>query len=89
MPGTDGVDALRGLRDAGNPARVLVITSFTEPAAVLPGGPRRRRRLRLQGHRPARAGRRDPVRARRARAAATRRGPAAGRRDEPGRRGRR
>jgi len=36
MPGTDGVAALRGLRAAGNPARVLVITSFTEPAAVLP-----------------------------------------------------
>jgi DNA-binding NarL/FixJ family response regulator len=36
MPGTDGVAALRGLREAGNPARVLVITSFTEPAAVLP-----------------------------------------------------
>jgi DNA-binding NarL/FixJ family response regulator len=36
MPGVDGVAALRGLREAGNPARVLVITSFTEPAAVLP-----------------------------------------------------
>ena len=36
MPGTGGVDALRGLRERGNPARVLVITSFTEPSAVLP-----------------------------------------------------
>jgi DNA-binding NarL/FixJ family response regulator len=36
MPGADGVAALRGLRASGNPARVLVITSFTEPAAVLP-----------------------------------------------------
>jgi DNA-binding NarL/FixJ family response regulator len=36
MPGTDGVAALDGLRAAGNAARVLVITSFTEPAAVLP-----------------------------------------------------
>jgi DNA-binding NarL/FixJ family response regulator len=36
MPGSDGVAALRGLRAAGSPARVLVITSFTEPAAVLP-----------------------------------------------------
>lgn len=36
MPGADGVTALRGLRAAGNPARVLVITSFTEPTAVLP-----------------------------------------------------
>jgi DNA-binding NarL/FixJ family response regulator len=36
MPGADGVAALHGLRAAGNPARVLVITSFTEPSAVLP-----------------------------------------------------
>ncbi len=36
MPGADGVSALHGLRAAGNPARVLVITSFTEPSAVLP-----------------------------------------------------
>jgi DNA-binding NarL/FixJ family response regulator len=34
MPGADGVVALRGLRD--NPARVLVVTSYTEPSAVLP-----------------------------------------------------
>ncbi|HEY7598089.1 MAG TPA: response regulator transcription factor [Actinophytocola sp.] len=36
MPGADGVSALHGLREAGNPAKVLVITSFTEPSAVLP-----------------------------------------------------
>src|ERR1700760_3595942 len=36
MPGSDGVTALHELRRLGNPARVLVITSFTEPAAVLP-----------------------------------------------------
>ena len=36
MPGSDGLDALRGLKERRNPARVLVITSFTEPAAVLP-----------------------------------------------------
>ena len=36
MPGADGIAALRGLRRSGNPARVLVVTSFTEPAAVLP-----------------------------------------------------
>jgi DNA-binding NarL/FixJ family response regulator len=36
MPGTDGVAALQELRRTENPARVLVITSFTEPAAVLP-----------------------------------------------------
>jgi DNA-binding NarL/FixJ family response regulator len=34
MPGADGITALRGLRD--NPARVLVVTSYTEPSAVLP-----------------------------------------------------
>jgi DNA-binding NarL/FixJ family response regulator len=36
MPGSDGADALRALRERSNPARVLVITSFTEPTAVLP-----------------------------------------------------
>jgi DNA-binding NarL/FixJ family response regulator len=36
MPGSDGLEALHGLREQGNPAKVLVITSFTEPAAVLP-----------------------------------------------------
>lgn len=36
MPVADGVAALHGLRERGNPARVLVITSFTEPTAVLP-----------------------------------------------------
>jgi DNA-binding NarL/FixJ family response regulator len=30
------VAALNGLRESGNPAKVLVITSFTEPSAVLP-----------------------------------------------------
>jgi DNA-binding NarL/FixJ family response regulator len=34
MPGADGVTALHGLRD--NPARVLVVTSYTEPSTVLP-----------------------------------------------------
>jgi DNA-binding NarL/FixJ family response regulator len=36
MPGTDGVAALHELRQRGNPARVLIITSFTEPSTVLP-----------------------------------------------------
>jgi DNA-binding NarL/FixJ family response regulator len=36
MPGTDGVAALHELRKRGNPARVLIITSFTEPSTVLP-----------------------------------------------------
>jgi DNA-binding NarL/FixJ family response regulator len=36
MPGADGLVALHGLRESGNAAKVLIITSFTEPAAVLP-----------------------------------------------------
>ncbi|MFJ6728924.1 response regulator [Streptomyces sp. NPDC091281] len=36
MPGTDGVDALRRLRELDNPARVLVVTSFTEQRTVVP-----------------------------------------------------
>ncbi|GGX78526.1 response regulator [Streptomyces minutiscleroticus] len=36
MPGTDGVEALRRLRAAGNPARVLIVTSFTEQRTVVP-----------------------------------------------------
>ncbi|MFE2939925.1 response regulator [Streptomyces sp. NPDC059255] len=36
MPGSDGIEALRGLRDLGNPARVLIVTSFTEQRTVVP-----------------------------------------------------
>jgi DNA-binding NarL/FixJ family response regulator len=36
MPDGDGVQALRDLRERGNSARVLVVTSFTEASAVLP-----------------------------------------------------
>ena len=36
MPGTDGVEALRWLREVDNPARVLVVTSFTEQRTVVP-----------------------------------------------------
>ncbi|WP_410539092.1 response regulator [Streptomyces sp. KL2] len=36
MPGADGVEALRTLRGLGNPARVLVVTSFTEQRTVVP-----------------------------------------------------
>ncbi|MFI8345753.1 response regulator [Streptomyces sp. NPDC085596] len=36
MPGTDGIDALRKLRELGNPARVLIVTSFTERRTVVP-----------------------------------------------------
>ncbi|MDQ0962813.1 DNA-binding NarL/FixJ family response regulator [Streptomyces sp. B4I13] len=36
MPGMDGVEALRRLRDLGNPARVLIVTSFTERRTVVP-----------------------------------------------------
>lgn len=36
MPGVDGIEALRKLRDLGNPSRVLVVTSFTEKRTVVP-----------------------------------------------------
>ena len=36
MPGTDGIEALRELRRLDNPARVLVVTSFTEQRTVVP-----------------------------------------------------
>ncbi|ATL81986.1 two-component system response regulator [Streptomyces malaysiensis subsp. malaysiensis] len=36
MPGLDGIEALRALRDLDNPARVLVVTSFTEKRTVVP-----------------------------------------------------
>ncbi|MFF8711592.1 response regulator [Streptomyces sp. NPDC015184] len=36
MPGTDGIEALRTLRGLQNPARVLIVTSFTEQRTVVP-----------------------------------------------------
>ncbi|MFD7033708.1 response regulator [Streptomyces sp. NPDC059917] len=36
MPGADGLDALRRLRELGNAARVLIVTSFTEQRTVVP-----------------------------------------------------
>ncbi|MER5967559.1 response regulator transcription factor [Streptomyces sp. NPDC002057] len=36
MPGTDGIEALKRLRALANPARVLVVTSFTEQRTVVP-----------------------------------------------------
>jgi DNA-binding NarL/FixJ family response regulator len=36
MPAADGVDALHALREREIHARVLVVTSYTEPSAVLP-----------------------------------------------------
>ncbi|MEV6264464.1 response regulator transcription factor [Streptomyces sp. NPDC051784] len=36
MPGTDGIEALRTLRKLENPARVLIVTSFTEQRTVVP-----------------------------------------------------
>ncbi|AUA14712.1 response regulator [Streptomyces sp. SID8382] len=36
MPGLGGIEALRTLRDLDNPARVLVVTSFTEKRTVVP-----------------------------------------------------
>ncbi|GAA2776513.1 response regulator transcription factor [Streptomyces rameus] len=36
MPGLDGIGALRRLHEIGNPARVLIVTSFTEQRTVVP-----------------------------------------------------
>ncbi|MGW5423246.1 response regulator [Streptomyces sp. NPDC003943] len=36
MPGTGGIEALKQLRELGNPARVLIVTSFTEQRTVVP-----------------------------------------------------
>ncbi|SNR90576.1 response regulator [Actinacidiphila glaucinigra] len=36
MPGVDGIEALRRLRDNGSKARVLIVTSFTEQRTVVP-----------------------------------------------------
>ncbi|MEV7523702.1 response regulator transcription factor [Streptomyces sp. NPDC091371] len=36
MPGTDGIEALRRLRELENPARVLIVTSFTEQRTAIP-----------------------------------------------------
>ncbi|WP_069172274.1 response regulator [Streptomyces griseus] len=36
MPGTDGIEALRRLRALENPAKVLIVTSFTEQRTVVP-----------------------------------------------------
>ncbi|GAA1719215.1 response regulator [Streptomyces yatensis] len=36
MPGLDGIEALRTLRDLDNAARVLIVTSFTEKRTVVP-----------------------------------------------------
>ncbi|MFE6228639.1 MULTISPECIES: response regulator transcription factor [unclassified Streptomyces] len=36
MPGTDGIEALKRLRALANPAKVLVVTSFTEQRTVVP-----------------------------------------------------
>ena len=88
MPGSDGVEALRELRSASNPARVLVVTSFTEPAAVLPAVRAGAQGFVYKDVRPERPGRGHPRRARRACAAQPGRGRAAHRRRDPAARAR-
>jgi DNA-binding NarL/FixJ family response regulator len=36
MPGMNGIEALRDMQAAGTKTRVLVVTSFTDPAVVMP-----------------------------------------------------
>ncbi|GAA2508845.1 response regulator [Streptomyces gobitricini] len=36
MPGMDGIEALRKLHELANPAKVLIVTSFTEQRTVIP-----------------------------------------------------
>jgi DNA-binding NarL/FixJ family response regulator len=36
MPGVDGIEALRTLKEEGSPARILIVTSFTEHRTVVP-----------------------------------------------------
>ena len=86
MPGGDGVDrAARACADAGNPARVLVITSFTDPAAVLPAMRAGAAGYVYKDVDPAALADGDPGRARRPRPAAPGRGRAAGGRRARGR----
>lgn len=60
MPGTDGIEALRRLRELENPAKVLIVTSFTEQRTVAcPAGGSIG--LRVQGRRPGRPGRCHPL----------------------------
>lgn len=64
MPGTDGIEALRRLRELENPAKVLIVTSFTEQRTVVPALRAGCLRLRVQGRRPRRTGRCHPLGAR-------------------------
>ncbi|WP_371500126.1 response regulator [Kitasatospora sp. NBC_00374] len=36
MPGVDGIEALRLLKEEGSPARILIVTSFTEHRTMVP-----------------------------------------------------
>lgn len=63
MPGTDGIEALKRLRELANPARVLIVTSFTEQRTVVPALRMRRLGYVYKDIDPD-AGRRDPLRPR-------------------------
>ena len=49
MPGVNGAAAIRQLAERGNPARVLVLTTYETDADVVPGARGRRDRLPAQG----------------------------------------
>ena len=69
MPGTDGIEALRQLRERGQSGAGADRHQLHRAAHRGPRAARRRGGLRLQGRRPGGAGRRDPLGARRACAA--------------------
>ena len=57
MPALDGIGAMRELRGAARPARVIVLTSFLDDERLMPAIAGGRRRLPAQGRRARRAAR--------------------------------